>query len=199
MNMKRNQHQDFRQEMIEFLERDIVGPGSEAEVIEDAPTVRYSSGILFPQLVEDAGDDTTRAEGLDTRSRDEEEVGTIEQSTSFFPSAMGISFSVDKDIDDLVVEIDTAKYVPLEEADAGLVSLRVTSINVKYLQNVTFTDKFDYKDSYLTLKIFLLSTQTISNSRTHYIKCIDCKMDGNAFRLIKRLLLKQARVNQTIL
>lgn len=152
MIMKRNLHQDFRQEMIEFLERDIVGPTTEIEVIEEVPTVRYSSGILFPQLVEDAEDVTSRSENLDTRSRDEEEVGTIEHSTSFFPSAMGISFSINDDVKDLVVEIDTAKYSPLEEADMSLVSLRVTSINDKYLHNVTFTDKFDYKDNYLTLK-----------------------------------------------
>lgn len=159
MDMKRNQYQDFRQDMIAFLERDIVGPSTELEVIEESPTVRYSSGILFPQLVETTGDGTARTEELDSRSRDDEEVGTIEQATSFFPSAMGISFSIADDVKSLVVDVEAAKYAALESSDAGLVSYRVTSINEKYLDNITFTDKFDYKDSNLTLKSLLSQSE----------------------------------------
>ena len=152
MNMKNNPYQDFRQDMIDFLHRDVVGPTSELEVIEATPTVRYSAGILFPQLVEEASGEIDESKDLDTRSRDEEEVGTIEQATSFFPSAMGISFSVGNDVPELLVEVDTAKYLALEEADANMLTIRVNSINEKYLDNVTFTDKFDYKDDHLSLK-----------------------------------------------
>lgn len=152
MNMKSNQYQEFRKDMVEFLRRDIVGPTTELEVIEDAPTVRYSAGILFPQQVESTDDGTGISKELDTRTRDEEAVGTIEQATSFFPSAMGLSFSVSNKISNLEVEVDAAKYAPLENTDFDLVKYKVSSINEKYADNITFTDKFEYKDGYLTLK-----------------------------------------------
>ncbi|HTE57190.1 MAG TPA: helicase-related protein [Verrucomicrobiae bacterium] len=156
--MKNNPYQDFRQEMIDFLELDIIGPKSGIEVIEEAPTSRYSAGILFPQLVDNDEEVNERKEKLDMRSRDEEE-GTIEYATSFFPSAMGISFSIDDTVRQLIIQVDTARYDSLESSDLGLVSCRATSISDAYMQNAAFTEKFDYKDGQLSLKSSFSKTE----------------------------------------
>ncbi len=39
---------ELRDELIRFLEWEIIGPGEDEEVLEESPTRRYSAGILFP-------------------------------------------------------------------------------------------------------------------------------------------------------
>ena len=39
----------FRDELVKALTRDIIGPESDDEILDDAPITRYIAGILFPQ------------------------------------------------------------------------------------------------------------------------------------------------------
>ncbi len=152
--MSSNIYQDFRQELIDFLKKEIVGPSKENEILEENlnPAQRYSAGILFPQITE-ANEVKSEAVGdLDTRSRDEEEIGTIEQSTSFFPSAMGISFAVDSSIKELDVTTAFAKYLRVEASDYPSISYYFPNMPDAYLSSDIFSQKFEYKESYLSLK-----------------------------------------------
>jgi len=149
-----NPHQAFRQDLVEFLKKEFVGPMSENEILEDYgnPSQRYSAGILFPQVNDVEVLESTAQKELDTRSRDDEESGTIEQSNSFFPSAMGISFATNKSIKSLSVRVGFAKYLRVEAADYPLITFYWPNIPEDYKSNPILTQKFDYKDDYLSLK-----------------------------------------------
>lgn len=157
--MGSNSYQNLRTDLVEFLKRDIVGPFSNDEIIEEPPTIRYSAGILFPQKSEDDSADSSISSEIDTRTRDEEEVGTIEQATSFFPSALGVSFAIQKTTKQIVISVNTAKYLSLEKSEINLVSQPVNSINDKYLDNATFREKFEYQDGKLSLKSELSTSE----------------------------------------
>jgi hypothetical protein len=152
--MSSNIYQDFRQELIDFLRKEIVGPSKDDEILEEHlnPAQRYSAGILFPQITTTNEAKSEVVGDLDTRSRDEEEIGTIEQSTSFFPSAMGISFAIDKSVTELDVTADFAKYLRVEASDYPLISYYYPKMPDIYLTSEVFSQKFDYKDNYLFLK-----------------------------------------------
>jgi hypothetical protein len=152
--MSSNVYQDFRQEFIDFLKKEIVGPSNDDEILEEHlnPVQRYSAGILFPQATDTIETKSEAVGDLDTRSRDEEEIGTIEQSTSFFPSAMGISFAVDRNVEELDVTIDFAKYLRVEASDYPSISYYFPNMPDAYLTSDVFSQKFEYRDNYLFLK-----------------------------------------------
>lgn len=84
----------FRSELVGHLRRDLVGPGSEEEVISDPPVTRYAAGVLYPQ---DAG--TIDAEqDVDTADDgDEAAFGDppVAMANTRYPSSMGMTFGVD--------------------------------------------------------------------------------------------------------
>ena len=61
-----------RSNLVELLQRDLVGPSDPHELIDDPPILRYSSGILYPRSddpvepeqpdAEEDGDEATRPE-----------------------------------------------------------------------------------------------------------------------------------------
>lgn len=152
MSMQRNRYQDFRQELIDFIQKDVVGPFSEDEIVDDAPATKYSAGILFPQSVEAGEKEVERDENLDLRTRDEEDVIAVEQSTSFYPSAMGISFSVGEDIKELEIALSAARYTSVGKEDVNLVKVPIAGLPEDYFQHSAFSAKFEYKEGQLALR-----------------------------------------------
>ena len=43
-----DEYYQFRRHLVDALERDLLGPGSDDEVITGPPTMRYIVGVLFP-------------------------------------------------------------------------------------------------------------------------------------------------------
>jgi hypothetical protein len=84
----------FREELLESLRRDLVGPASEEEVITDPPVTRYAIGILFPQDagVVDAEEDVDAEEGDDEAMFGDPPVA---MANTRYPSSMGMTFGVD--------------------------------------------------------------------------------------------------------
>lgn len=77
-------HQN-RQDIVEYLNRQLVGPVSADELINDKPHKRYLMGILFPiEAVEDEVDEETP----------EEVDNSVSLASEFKPSSMALSFSV---------------------------------------------------------------------------------------------------------
>lgn len=74
-----------RSEIINYINRQLVGPLSENELINDKPHKRYLIGILFPvAAIEDEEDEDTPDEVNDT----------VSLASEFKPSAMAISFAL---------------------------------------------------------------------------------------------------------
>jgi hypothetical protein len=109
-----------RDDLINTLRDDVIGPEREDEMLSEAPTTRYSSGILFPreeQAEPELNADRSVSAG-ESKPMDEEEAdGLIEQTSSFFPSAMGLSFIVDKDCEALLGHFSAGRYIKISESD----------------------------------------------------------------------------------
>jgi len=113
---------DFRRRLVDALERDLVGPATEDEIIGDPPITRYVAGILFPQDagMVDASEDTEQ----DDLNADDVEGGQWDPSVSMsyvrYPSSLGMTFAVSTDTtSEIVVHSQAARYEPLERADAS--------------------------------------------------------------------------------
>ena len=150
-----NIYQAMRDKIVQFVERDLVGPSEENEVIEEAPTSRYSAGVLYPRLQAEQDTDSTvvteRAESLDNFEIDDEEVGVIEQTTSFHPSALGLSFSVASEVTGLSVEVACARYVQVSKGEFSPISAPCPTVPEAYFNFALFKEKFTYIPGKLTL------------------------------------------------
>lgn len=148
-----NPYLKAREELLSTVYEDVVGPEADNELLTEAPSTRYSSGILFPR--EDAGDSETDAERKlasgDERPMDEEEAdGLIEQTSSFYPSAMGLSFVIEQSTGKLKLRLTAARYVRLETGDYP-VSVPVKNAGVIPADSL-FTEYLEYSDERLFLK-----------------------------------------------
>lgn len=113
-----DEYYDFRRRMVEALERDLLGPSSQDEVIGDPPITRYITGILFPQ---DAGTvDAGQDVGSEDPTADDVEGGEWDPAISMshvrYPSSLGMSFAVAAPAR-IVVQATAARYVPIEQPD----------------------------------------------------------------------------------
>lgn len=152
-NRTDNPHVKARQDLLATVYEDIVGPERENEVISEAPITRYSAGVLFPREEESEPelDAERKVEAGDDRPMDDEEAdGLIEQTSSFYPSAMGLSFVVDNDCSELTLDLMAGRYVRLEKEDFPL-SVPVANAGQKP-SDPYFLEYLDYVDGRLVLK-----------------------------------------------
>jgi len=151
-----NKYLKARKDLLKTIYDDLVGPESEFEIISDSPSSRYSAGAIFPreQADEDGHQEAVVEKSLeagDDRPIDEEEAdGLIEQTSSFFPSAMGLSFIVDKSSKNLKVNFSAGKYRRISDEDFPV---SVPAGNIKNFPNdAFFNDLIEYKEKRLILK-----------------------------------------------
>lgn len=84
-----------RDNMVERLAVDLVGPSKIDEVIPDRPSDRYLTGILYPQQSQvDAADDEQLAQAADSDDEDTAAAESVSLASSLRPSSAGISFAV---------------------------------------------------------------------------------------------------------
>ena len=117
----------------------------------------YSTGILFNQLHDlDSQDEEDDEEDLDYGGQEDEgNINPISMSSSFHPSAMGISFALDDDSRDVKVELSYGKYTTIKDLKDGHKHVRVRAPTVEndYRDNLTLQTFFNYsEDDYLELK-----------------------------------------------
>ncbi|WP_275291677.1 helicase-related protein [Amycolatopsis sp. La24] len=92
-----DEHYRFRDEMLDGLRRDMIGPkdGTEHEILIDPPITTYVAGILFPRMEESVNQvadvDLTSAGKVDDDPPDTGVAMANVQS----PSSMGLTFAVD--------------------------------------------------------------------------------------------------------
>lgn len=112
---------DFRDRLLRGLERDLLGPSREDEVLSDPPITRYITGILFPT------DNNASPPEQDGELDDEVDEGgppdaPVAMAHVRYPSSMGLTFAVDLAVTRKVtVAIQAARYEPSEppEPDEG--------------------------------------------------------------------------------
>jgi hypothetical protein len=115
---------NVRSRLLERLAEDLVGPkGGAEEVIDERPSARYLTGILYPQQTEflEEEDEQIEAEnGAGSEADDGEEQATS-LFRSFKPAACGFSFSVEGDEGaDLRLTVQYGRYTAEEiEAEEG--------------------------------------------------------------------------------
>ncbi|WP_312874595.1 helicase-related protein [Actinomadura litoris] len=116
-----SEHYRFRAELVERLQRDLLGPvGGDEEVISDAPVTTYAAGVLYPRraneertLVDAAERDIDLAEA--SLSVDEIPDTGVSMANLQSPSSMGITFAVNPDIARTVtITITAAMYDPID-------------------------------------------------------------------------------------
>ena len=87
-----------RRKLLERLRADVIGPSyGEAEHINERPSDRYLTGVLFPQNMEQAGQEDEKLEDVQTgkvENADPGNGGNVSLFRSVRPSTAGISFAL---------------------------------------------------------------------------------------------------------
>ena len=109
----------FRRNLVDALERDLLGPAAEDEVINDPPTMKYIAGVLFPRDAErsdpaqDLGEDASSDEGADDSGAWDP---AVSMSYVRYPCSMGMTMAVDSTATQRIfVTVAGARYVPAED------------------------------------------------------------------------------------
>lgn len=101
---------ELRDRLIIELRRDLIGPHAPDEEISDRPSVQYLTGILYPagKVAEDSEEDERLGVGGDDAG-DESEPHVIFSQT-MYPSAIGLSFAVDRSVSQLFIHVAYGVY-----------------------------------------------------------------------------------------
>lgn len=104
----------IRREMVDEIERDLIGPYEANEILTEPPLLSYMAGILFPNIKEGgpASSDTTPVESVEVIGGEPQSVTDpgVSLTNMHYPSSAGISFAVAEGVDRITVEVTAARY-----------------------------------------------------------------------------------------
>lgn len=106
-----------RNELVQFMKSDLIGPHKPDEVLVEAPLTRYIAGILYPTL---PGGSTISAEA-ESQSDVADDDGdlsadpAVAMSNIQYPSSAGITVAVDPNVDEILAQVSAARYEPSDE------------------------------------------------------------------------------------
>ena len=118
-----DEHYGLRADLVEALERDLIGPSAPQETIEDLPLTTYLLGVLHASST-DTVDEWADVDPKDVDAEEGSGVGErmLGLSASRYPSSMGLSFAVDgSQCQTLRVRSSAARYLPVND-DGEMVS-----------------------------------------------------------------------------
>lgn len=121
---------EVRRQIVEQLRTELVGPTETDEVIDQLPTVRYSSGILYPSNSE--SDALQDQYGSDENEGDIDEIEAIPVQFSR-PASVGVSCLVVPEVGSLVCTLTYGRY-----EDVGEREFKRTPYQVR--QEITLTN-----------------------------------------------------------
>lgn len=104
-----------RDEILERLHRDLIGPDDIAELIPDRPSDRYLTGILWPPSTKMTGEEMERLGAGNEDGNDGGEEEEVPMVGTMRPSTAGISFAVRGEHPSVNVHVTAAYYKPSEE------------------------------------------------------------------------------------
>ncbi|WP_170294291.1 DISARM system helicase DrmA [Heliomicrobium undosum] len=99
-----------RNELVERLRSELIGPATECEVIGEAPGTRYLAGILWPAgTLLDTEDDEDFSAGHEGEETGSPEVG-LSLIQALKPSSIGLSFVVENGTESIAVSVSLGIY-----------------------------------------------------------------------------------------
>ncbi|MEZ0003190.1 DNA/RNA helicase [Sinorhizobium fredii] len=104
------------------LREDLIGPIETEEVIDDLPSDRYLTGILFPPRTAVGAEQADESETADNDAEGSSGPESIPGTSAFRPSAAGLSFALrpgDDGIAGVIFEISAGRYVPIERQNSA--------------------------------------------------------------------------------
>jgi hypothetical protein len=109
--MDYTEYYNARSKIIEIMEKDLLGPLSENEIIcDERPLDYYLVGKLYPQQSD--ADDLSKMSSDDCGNLEEEDI--ISLCNGYNPSSFGVSFSLNKGIDSFIITGNVSQYIKIE-------------------------------------------------------------------------------------
>lgn len=123
--MNNKKYDEARNEIIDILRKDLIGPVQENEIVENSrPDESYCLGILYPQgQINDENEETIffQTKTDDKKENDNGDTELQEQGVKTEnvqkQSSMGISFSLNEDIKEVQAHIKYAQYEQLKKEE----------------------------------------------------------------------------------
>src|SRR6478752_7625221 len=108
---------EARDELIKRLHTELVGPSYIEEVIKTKPLQKYLCGILWPQnsSLAKEEDELTVLEGKETNKEEVESLAPLAKAMN--PSAVGLSFLIDKLSAKVVLDVHFGMYQELGDKE----------------------------------------------------------------------------------
>lgn len=95
-----------RDEIIRIVTEDLLGPVEENEILNELPVSYYLVGKLYPRNIRNIAEEQVTTEN-DELFQDEE---TLAMGNSGYPSAVGLTFSIDRNVKQFTIEAGAAYY-----------------------------------------------------------------------------------------
>lgn len=121
------EHYRFRDELVDRLALDLVGPMDDSDqILADPPVTTYPVGVLFPRSAQEQQEELSEWESEQDPdqapdvARREQSGGDMDDTGVSLanvrrPSAMGLTFAVDPDAAPTVkIQVEVARYVPVD-------------------------------------------------------------------------------------
>ena len=191
------EYYEAREKIVEIVKEDLVGPVTEDEVINEFPTSYYIMGKLYPNAKENMECDDVRTsadlELLDTGN-------ALAATNVWQPRAMGITYTVFPEIDNVDVHIGFAVYKPFsydeakeEQLDIARYQSEIDKLDDKKKKRLIFW-KRNYKE-------FNLKITTHENSNNEIMKGIYLRtfvhtVPENGNRIVTTTLTNELSVDE---
>ncbi len=141
-----------REEIVDIVSEDLLGPVYADEVLNEAPTSYYIMGKLYPKTDRDLElDDATTSTDLEEMDADNSLAGANMRN----PRAMGITYTVKKTVKTVHVTVKHAFYKPysLSEAEENNINITryreiIEQTEEKNKQRLKFWERSAFSDGY---------------------------------------------------
>ena len=107
-DIKDFKHAIVRQKILDAVRKDLIGPTSDCEQLNEVPTSSYITGLLYPadtDVTEDADGETLEAGIFEEEEPEDRVKGGFQK-----PSSIGVSFYVSDDVQKVNAYINWGKY-----------------------------------------------------------------------------------------
>lgn len=104
----------FREDLVEALARDVLGPSTPNEMLDEGPLDRYVTGVLYPAGLSQTDDEPDDPDAAETGGgADANYDPGVALSRMKHPSSMGLSFAVDLSVTrEVVLTVSAGRYEP---------------------------------------------------------------------------------------
>lgn len=123
---KYSKYYEAREKIVRIVSEDLLGPVTNDEVLNETPTSYYIMGKLYPKTdKENEPDDNTTSADLDVIDAD----SSLASANMKDPRAMGITYTVKKDVNEVSIIINYAFYKPFSIKEANDNHINISRYN----------------------------------------------------------------------